>query len=109
GRPASTGLGRWSPADPARGPPIARRILMNGFRLLRHTDSSTRRLQARRRPIVEALEGRQLLSGVVGSHVGVNAADFRVGSHIGTSAMVKGGHIGTSVANAAILFPVFAQ
>jgi hypothetical protein len=69
---------------------------MNGFRLLRHTDSSTRRLQARRRPTVEALEGRQLLSGVVGSHIGLNAADFRVGSHIGTGAMVQGGHIGTS-------------
>jgi hypothetical protein len=93
---------------------------MNGFRLLRHTDSSTRRLQARRRPTVEALEGRQLLSGIVGDHIGMNAADFRagshigtgamiVGNHIGTSAMVKGGHIGTSVANAAILFPVFAQ
>jgi hypothetical protein len=63
---------------------------MNGFRLLRHTDGSTRRLQARRRPIVEALEGRQLLSGIVGNH-------------IGTSAMVKGGHIGTSVVSDAVV------
>jgi hypothetical protein len=57
---------------------------MSGFRLLRHTDGSTRRLQARRRPFVEALEGRQLLSGIVGNH-------------IGTSAMIVGNHIGTNV------------
>jgi hypothetical protein len=35
---------------------------MNTLRLFRHGSGSTRRLQARRRPIVENLEGRQLLS-----------------------------------------------
>jgi hypothetical protein len=64
--------------------------------MFRNGDGSTRRLQARR-PLVESLEGRQLLSGIAGGHIGVIAADFRVGSHIGTGAMVKGGHIGTSV------------
>jgi hypothetical protein len=80
---------------------------MNLLRLFRNGDSSTRRLQPRRRPIVEALEGRQLLSGIAGRHIGTSVAMIQ-GAHIG-SAMVKGGHLGTSVANAAILFPVFAQ
>jgi hypothetical protein len=84
---------------------------MNWLRPFRRGDDSTRRLKSRR-PSVEALEGRQLLSGIAGRHIGtsVAVAQFRVGSHIGNGvAMVKGGHIGTSVANAAILFPVFAQ
>jgi hypothetical protein len=71
---------------------------MNRLRLFGNGDSSTRRLQARRRPIVEDLEGRQLLSGIVGNHIGTSVAMIQ-GNHIGTRvAMVKGGHIGTSVA-----------
>jgi len=102
---------------------------MNWLRIHRHVSGSTRRAPARRHPVVEALEGRQLLSGIAGRHIGTSAmivgnhigtgamivgnhigtGAMIVGNHIGTGAMVKGGHLGTSVANAAILFPVFAQ
>jgi hypothetical protein len=68
---------------------------MNWLRIHRHVSSSTRRAHARRHPVVEALEGRQLLSGIAGNHIGTSA--MIVGNHIGTSPMVKGGHIGTSV------------
>jgi acetyltransferase-like isoleucine patch superfamily enzyme len=66
----------------------------------------------RRRPLVEALEGRQLLStftvtevapppaqyDVVGNHIGTNVAMIQ-GNHIGTNvAMIQGNHIGTNVA-----------
>jgi hypothetical protein len=61
---------------------------------------STRRSQPDRRPLVEALEGRQLLStftvtkgvdAIQGNHIGAPAI---VGQHIGTPAIV-GQHIGT--------------
>jgi hypothetical protein len=69
---------------------------MNWLRLFREDHGSTRRLPARRRPIVEDLEGRQLLSGIVGNHIGVAAIQ---GNHIGMSvAAIQGNHIGTSVA-----------
>ena len=75
---------------------------MNALRLFRPGNDSTRRLQARRRPIVEALEGRQLLSGIQGNHIGivadvqnVLAADFATGEHVKT-AMIQGAHIGTA-------------
>ena len=42
------------------------------FRNLLCGDASTRRPEIRRRPIVENLEGRQLLSGIIGSHIGTN-------------------------------------
>ncbi len=91
-----------------------------------HGTRSNRRPQVRRRPIVDDLEGRQLLSSLVpevqkvpeaasafqglvgshfgadaiqGSHVGNNAASPAaiVGNHIGTSpAAIVGNHIGTS-------------
>jgi hypothetical protein len=66
----------------------------------------------RRRPVLEALEGRQLLStftatevappsahvAVVGSHIGSNVAMIQ-GAHIGNGvAMIQGGHIGNGVA-----------
>jgi UDP-3-O-[3-hydroxymyristoyl] glucosamine N-acyltransferase len=66
----------------------------------------------RRRPLVEGLEGRQLLStftvtkvapppaqyDVVGNHIGTNVAMIQ-GNHIGTNvAMIQGNHIGTNVA-----------
>jgi hypothetical protein len=51
------------------------------------------------RPLVEDLEGRRLLSGIAGNHVGTSAAAAIVGNHIGTSisaAMIQGNHIGMS-------------
>jgi hypothetical protein len=62
--------------------------------MFRNGDRPTRRLQARR-PLVEALEGRQLLSGIVGNHIGTSATMIQ-GAHIG-SAMIQGAHIGTNV------------
>jgi hypothetical protein len=52
-----------------------------------------------RRPLVEDLEGRQLPSGIVGNHIGVNVAPAIVGNHIGTSVVpaIVGNHIGTSI------------
>jgi hypothetical protein len=51
----------------------------------------------RRSPLVEALEGRQLLStlggGGVGRHIGISA-DAIQGNHIGVSAAIQGNHIG---------------
>jgi hypothetical protein len=82
-------------------------IPMNLLRLFRHIDRSTRRSQAsRRRPLVENLEGRQLLSSVsftpdiVGKHQGTNVAAAIQGNHIGTNvaAAIQGNHIGTNVA-----------
>ena len=68
---------------------------------------SIRRPLAHRRPLVETLEGRQLLAtfvspalGPVGSHIGTSA--MIQGGHIGTSAMIQGGHIGTGVADVLI-------
>ena len=74
---------------------------------VRQAVCSIRRPLPRRRPLVEALEGRQLLStftaiepgsasaqsAVVGNHIGTNAI---VGNHIGIE-MVAGNHIGTNV------------
>jgi hypothetical protein len=40
----------------------------------RNDGSTTRRRQGRRRPLVEDLEGRQLLSGIVGQHIGTGVA-----------------------------------
>ena len=77
---------------------------MNLLRLFRQGDRSTLRSQAsRRRPLVEALEGRQLLSSVavtpdiVGNHIGTNVAAAIQGNHIGVADIV-GNHIGTNVA-----------
>jgi hypothetical protein len=99
---ASVGLGRWSPEALARGPPTPRTIPMDLLRLFRRTDDSTRRLPNRpRRPLVEALEGRQLLSGftvdasaVERKHVGTAA--MIQGNHIGVVAAIQGNHIGTA-------------
>ena len=65
----------------------------------------TRRTQLGRRPLIEALEGRQLLSTsalivgnrigspmIVGNHIG---SPMIVGNHIGTAA-IQGNHIGTA-------------
>jgi hypothetical protein len=65
---------------------------------------------AARRPLVEDLEGRRLLSGIQGRHIGASFVPAIVGAHIGTSAALAipkagglsdglvGNHIGTNVA-----------
>jgi hypothetical protein len=57
----------------------------------------TRRAHARR-PLVEDLEGRRFLSGVIGSHIGMSVAPAIQGNHIGMSVApaIQGNHIGTS-------------
>jgi hypothetical protein len=69
------------------------------LRVRRQNDrSATQRPRLCRRPLVEALEGRQLLSDIVGQHIGSNAAAVQ-GAHIGTNvAAIQGAHIGTNVA-----------
>ena len=84
---------------------------MSLLRLFRQGDGLIRRSQGRRRPLVEALEGRQLLSGftatadIVGAHIGTNAAANIAGAHIGSvTADIVGNHIGTpAVADTAVL------
>ena len=75
---------------------------MFAFPISRRQDDRPRARRPRdRRPLVEDLEGRRLLSGIVGNHIGVSVAPAIVGNHIGTSvsaAMIQGGHIGTNVA-----------
>ena len=73
---------------------------MNLLQLFRQSDRPARRITGRR-PIVEGLEGRQLLSGIVGNHIGTGtmAAGAPVGSHLGTSVVAEGvlrqgGHLG---------------
>ena len=54
-----------------------------------------------RRPLVEDLEGRLLLTGIQGRHIGTSVVSAIVGNHIGVSvsaAMIQGAHIGTNVA-----------
>jgi hypothetical protein len=57
---------------------------------------STRRHRARR-PLVDRLEGRQLLTGIVGNHIGTSAVAAIVGNHIGASVApaIKGEHVGS--------------
>ena len=78
--------------------------------------SINRTPRVRRQPLVETLEGRQLLStfggGGVGQHIGVaadiqgahigsNVADAIQGAHIGSNiAAIQGAHIGSNVAAA---------
>jgi hypothetical protein len=60
---------------------------------------AARRPGPRRRPQVEDLEGRQLLSTASLSHTVAPVTTAIVGNHIGTSvAAIVGNHIGTSVA-----------
>jgi hypothetical protein len=82
------------------------------FPIFRKQDDrpTIRRPQPRRCPLVEDLEGRQLLTvltftkitmtaaAIQGSHIGSNVAAIQ-GNHIGmTVAGIQGNHIGTSVA-----------
>ncbi len=63
----------------------------------RQTVRMTRRPLPNRQPLVEALEGRELLSTfavISGDHIGANAV---VGNHAGTNAVV-GNHAGTNSA-----------
>jgi hypothetical protein len=85
----------------------------------RQTDSPHVRRPLTRRPIVEDLESRRLLSGIVGNQIGTNVvsdvvvmrkaggkADTPaiVGNHIGTNPApaIVGNHIGMSVAPAIV-------
>ncbi len=66
---------------------------------------SNRRVRVRRSPLLEALEGRQLQSGlagvspmIVGAHIGYGVAAIQ-GSHIGYGvAAIQGAHIGSVAA-----------
>lgn len=72
------------------------------FSIFRHQvdRGSIRRPRARRSPVVEGLEGRQLLSGIVGNHIGRSA--MIQGGHpgMGVTPAIVGNHIGTSVTSA---------
>jgi hypothetical protein len=77
---------------------------MNLLQFSDHENGSNRRLQSRRRPIIEDLEGRQLLSGVVADVQKVRDADVILAdvqkvrdvanatqvAHIGTAAATGG-------------------
>jgi hypothetical protein len=68
---------------------------MDLLRLSRQDNGSIRRVEGRRRPLVEALEGRQLLSGftatadIQGAHIGTNVTADIQGAHIGTNLMSR--------------------
>ncbi len=95
---------------------------MNVLQFSRRENRSNRRLQSRRRPMVEGLEGRQLLSGLSAGKVSVVADVQKVREAaviIQSVADVQkareaaitnqGARDGTNVANPDVLFPVFAQ
>ncbi len=65
----------------------------------RRSDAPSARRPQARRPLVEDLEGRQLLSGIVGNHIGVSYSPALIGHHIGTSvsSAIQGSHTGTNV------------
>jgi hypothetical protein len=65
-----------------------------------HADRSSTRRPPARRPLVEDLEGRWLLSGIIGNHIGISVSTGIQGNHFGknVSADIKGNHIGTNVA-----------
>jgi hypothetical protein len=66
-----------------------------------------RRSDRNRRPMVESLDGRLLLTVIPGSHLGLATTDAVAGSHVGSAIigrhigsvteMRQGDHIGTSV------------
>jgi hypothetical protein len=72
-------------------------MLLSRFFGRRNVRSTCRPL-ARRRPLVEDLEGRQLLTaftvGVAGGNGQTSA--LIVGNHIGTKTLIVGNHIGTN-------------
>jgi hypothetical protein len=70
----------------------------------RQADRPAARRPRTRRPLVEDLEGRLLLSGIQGNHIGTSVDLAIVGNHIGTSisaAMIQGNHIGMSASGSA--------
>jgi hypothetical protein len=73
---------------------------MNWLRINRPCDHPTRRREGRR-PLFEDLEGRRLLSDIVGNHIGMgvaSSATVQVGHY---SPTIIGSHIGFNVANSA--------
>ena len=58
---------------------------MNLLQFSRHENGPDRRLQFHRRPMVENLEGRRLLAGIVGDPIGC-AIIQTVGTHPGDGA-----------------------
>jgi hypothetical protein len=66
----------------------------------------SRRPVTRRRPQLETVEGRMLLSGIVGNHIGMSVAVPAIqGAHIGSAVAtdaIQGAHIGSVVATDAI-------
>jgi hypothetical protein len=95
-----------------RDPQKVEKTIMFKFSIFRRQvdRASNRRPRTHRSLVVEGLEGRQLLSGIQGNHIGVvadirgnhgvgNVAPAIVGQHVGTGviAEIVGNHIGTSV------------
>jgi hypothetical protein len=81
-------------------------MAMNLLHLFRQSDRPARRLQVRRRPLVEGLEGRQLLSTVGGAEFRMNPASPKVAGGNGQvidigilkcPEVAQGNHISTSV------------
>jgi hypothetical protein len=75
----------------------------------RHADRTSARRPRAHRPLVEGLEDRRLLSGIVGNHIGTSVSaevvvtkpvGLIVGNHIGASVSpaIQGNHSGTNVA-----------
>jgi hypothetical protein len=109
------GLGRWSPAPKAHDPLKLEKIPMFTFPFFRRQDDrpTARRPQPWRRPLVESLEGRQLLAtfmatnlqtpAIVGQHIGVTVDAVEggggVGQHIGVTvdAAKGGGGVGQHI------------
>jgi hypothetical protein len=65
----------------------------------RQADRPAARRPRARRPLVDDLEGRLLLSGIPGRHIGASIAPAIVGNHIGMNAVpaIVGNHIRMSV------------
>jgi hypothetical protein len=58
-----------------------------------------------RRPLVEDLEGRRLLSGIAGRHIGTSVASvvIRKATGVDVTPAIVGNHIGTGVVSDALL------
>lgn len=72
---------------------------MDMLRLFRQGVRSTRRPQARRQPLLESLEGRELQSVIHGGHIGTSVAiaDVSLRKHVGPDVALRK-HVGPDVA-----------